>query len=112
MDPQALFFVFIAVWAVLGIGGAMFFTRSRDAALKRRLYPVFLIGAALVFAGFVIAVTKGAGIGPVLMIPILIVIVALNLRQTKFCDACGRTVRGSSPTALPKFCLHCGAPLP
>jgi hypothetical protein len=108
--PDSVFLPFIVVWIAIGLAGALFFWRSRDTALKRRVYPVFLIGSALVFLAFIFFGTR-IGSGGLIAIPIVVLGVAMNLRQVRFCDACGRMVRGSNPLAPPKFCPGCGAPL-
>jgi hypothetical protein len=101
---------FILVWVALAIAGGVFFMTNRDAALKRRVYPAFMIGAALLFLAFI---TFGARMGSTVLIaiPFVALVVVMNLRQVRFCDACGRTVQGSNPLVPPKFCPGCGAPL-
>ena len=109
-DPQRAFLPYVFVWIAVALGGGLFFMRNRDAALKRRIYPPYLIGTALLFLAFI---TVGARMGSTVLIaiPFLALAVVMNLRQVRFCDACGRTVQGSNPIVPPKFCPGCGASL-
>jgi rRNA maturation endonuclease Nob1 len=43
------------------------------------------------------------------MVPAIALITFLNLRKTKFCDACGRTLYPKSFFTPTPFCPHCGA---
>jgi hypothetical protein len=109
-DPQAAFWPFIVVWVTLGISGFFFFTRSRDVDLKRRLYPVYVIAAAVLFGAFILFTAKHWTV-PLAMIPLLVVIVMINLRSVRFCGSCGRMTRSSWPIRRPTYCDACGASL-
>ena len=108
MDPRNAW-PFFLVWVALAIGSAVFFMRRGNVELKRRLYPAITIGAAVLIAAFSLLTMKDT-IAPLIMIPFLALIVTLNLRNVRFCGACGRTVR-SSAFHRPKFCDACGSPL-
>ena len=102
--------VFFAFWIVLGIGGATFFLFSDDAALKRKVWRLYVISAGVLFAGFLVL----SGAPPeflIIAIPAMILITFLNMRSTRFCDACGKTLFNQSPFFVPRFCSRCGARL-
>ena len=109
MDTQAAFWTFFALWVTIGIIAAVFFMRPGNGELKSRVYPVFTIGTAILFAAFVLFMSMGSSM-PLFMIPVLVLIVALNLRGVRFCRSCGRMIRSSS-FQRPKFCDACGASL-
>ena len=42
----------------------------------------------------------------------IVLITFLNVKLTRFCDACGETVQARRAFVPAKFCPKCGAPLP
>jgi hypothetical protein len=101
--PPALFFVFV----VLAGTGSFFFILSRNAPLKRRLWPAWMVLVALGFLAFAWGIA-GPAMPLILLVPIAL-ITFLNLRNMRFCDACGRTVFNAGPFSRAKFCPACGA---
>lgn len=102
--------VFFGFWAVLGLCSAGFFRLNKNARLKRKVWPPFVIVTGVLFIGFVWAISKRAEILYVL-IPAVALISMLNLRVVQFCDACGATLRSPNPFRRPAFCSKCGAGL-
>ena len=100
--------VLFGIWILLGIGGALFFYGSENAALKRKLYPLFLLLITAVFLGFTFFLQ---GSLPLFLTVAVVVIGFMNLRMTRFCDACGRMVVSRAFFVAPKFCQGCGAKL-
>jgi hypothetical protein len=106
-DP-ALFSAFMFVWVGMGFVGFFVFYRSRNAALKERWHRSFVLGSAVVFA--VWALLTGLPASMLLfLVPALALVSWLNLRNTRFCHACGRTVVTAEFWLRPGFCPHCGA---
>ncbi|MCU6434368.1 hypothetical protein LPB67_11350 [Undibacterium sp. Jales W-56] len=105
---QQVFPVFLVIWALLGGSGAAFFFFNRNAALKRKVLPFFVVLAGLLFLGFIFY-TDASTESLYLAVPMVTLITFLNIRTIRFCDACGRTERSQSPFSLPKFCSKCGA---
>lgn len=109
-NPDRVFPVFVAVWAILMVASMYLFYFSRDVARKRRLFKPFAVGTGVLFLGFVwsmgfpIFVLAG-------MTPVIVLIIWLNLRMIRFCDACGKTIMQHLPFSSPKYCSNCGAPL-
>jgi hypothetical protein len=100
--------VFFVFWALLGIGGAIFFYGNRDADLKRTLWPYFTVLVGISFLGFTWYTQGSVPLPFVVLIPVIIFI---NIRMTRFCDSCGRTVVSRNFFASAKFCQGCGAEL-
>jgi len=67
------------------------FFLGKNAALKRKLWPPFVIGTGLLFVFFVYLMGFGDQ-AMYMMVPAVILITFLNLRATKFCDSCGKTI--------------------
>lgn len=107
--PAAVIPVFIAVWAALAVGGVWFFALNKDAARKRLYFPRFAIGAGVLF-GLVIAVMAPLP-AILLFVPFIAFITWLNLRMTRFCDGCGRTLINQAWWARMNFCPYCGKKL-
>jgi|SRR6516162_2844277 hypothetical protein len=104
------FQLFIGVWAVLGLGSMAFFYFNKNAALKRRVLPPFVIFTSILFLGFVWMTGAPAQVFYV-FIPAVALIAFINIRNTKFCDSCGRQNYGFNLFSPAKFCSKCGAPL-
>lgn len=92
------------------VAGFVFFTFSRNARLKRRVWPFFnlLDGALLLAIAEGMAMPKSWFYG---FIPIVTLIVFLTMRSRRFCDACGRTLRHQGILRPAAVCLRCGAPM-
>jgi len=106
-----VFVGFIAVWIALGLGlaGLMYF--NRDAAFKHRIFPPIAIGLNALFLVFIILPGGPRTVLPFL-VPMIVLITFLNVKFTKFCDACGETVYQTRKSLRPaEFCPKCGAPL-
>jgi hypothetical protein len=111
-QAERVFPIFLGVWIVLGVFSVAFFFFNQNAALKRKVHQPFVIGIGVLFVGFV--VLMGFPLDTFfffVMVPAVALITFLNLRNTKFCDSCGKTLISQNPFARPKFCSKCGANL-
>ena len=109
-QAQQVFPIFIGVWILLGAGFGAFFLLNNNAALKRTMFPPFVIGVNILFLGFI--ALMGFPLKVLLVMgPVVAVIAFLNLRATKFCDACGKTLMNQNPFSPAKYCSRCGAEL-
>ncbi|KUM02873.1 hypothetical protein KIF53_21395 [Chromobacterium subtsugae] len=109
-SPSAFNTIFMTVWIAMAIGGLAFSTLSRNAKLKRKVSRIVMIAAPLLFCLF--AWHQGAQASEfAIFLPFLALITFLNLRNTRFCDACGAT-QHSRGFSRPRHCSQCGASLP
>jgi hypothetical protein len=110
--PPPEFVAFMVVWVLLGLVSFLFFHFNRNASLKRRVWPAFIVAVGVIFGGFVYY-TMGRQQPQVLylMVPALILISFLNIRMTRFCDSCGKTLHRQPLFSRTQFCPHCGAEL-
>lgn len=99
--------IFFVCWLLLGIGSAIFL-RSATYEIKKRWYPRFTIAAGVVFLGFI--ALSGAGPFLVIAVPAVTLITYLNIRSTRFCPKCGKTLYQQG-WSRPNFCSKCGANL-
>ena len=111
LGEKNAFFTFAIVWVILGISSFLFFHLNRDAALKRRIFPIFVISVGVVFGCFVAYMSRGYLQVLFVAIPMISLITFLNLRKTRFCDACGRTLYQQPIFSRSQFCPRCGAQL-
>jgi hypothetical protein len=109
-NPEQVFPVFAGVWVVLGLLSAGFFFLNKNARLKRKAWPPFVIVTGVLFAGFVWAMGFPTQV-MLFVAPALVLITLLNLRAVQFCDSCGTTLMSQNPLSKPKFCSKCGASL-
>ena len=109
-SPDTVFPIFLGTWIVLGIISFVIFFLGKNAQLKRKLWPPFVIGAGVLFAVFV--TLMGFPLDTFyIMGPALILITYLNLTRTKFCDSCGKTIINQNFFAKPEYCTKCGEKL-
>jgi len=109
-NPAQVFPVFIGVWVVLGVFSAAFFFLSKNAPLKPRVWPPFIVIVGLLFAGFTVAMGAPSQ-ALLIMAPAVVLITYLNLRAVQFCNLCAATIMSQNPFAKPAFCSKCGAKL-
>ena len=110
--PPPEFLVFMVVWVCLGLGSFLFFHFNRNTALKRQVWPVFIIAIGLMFGGFVyLMMGRQQPQVLYLMGPAIFLISFLNIRTTRFCDSCGKTLYRQPIFTRTQFCPHCGAQL-
>jgi hypothetical protein len=109
-NPDVVFPIFFGTWVVLGVIGFVIFSLGKDAKLKRKLWPPFVIGTALLFAFFV-SLMGFPAFTFIFMGPMLVLIVYLQLKNTKFCDNCGKTIMNQNFFSKPKYCFKCGEKL-
>ncbi len=114
---KVIFACFIGTWIVLGIIAFSFFHLGKDAALKRKWFPRFVILVAVLFVLFSSALTalSSPSLGDmkllVVVLPVISLITYLNIKLTKFCGKCGATLYPQSFLTPSKFCPKCGAEL-
>jgi hypothetical protein len=110
-EAANIFPIFFGTWIVLGLSSFAFFHFSKDAALKRKVLPVMSVSTGILFLGF-IWLMGVRGEAMYLAVPAVILISLMNLRVTKFCDSCGRTLFNQNPFSKTEFCPKCGSKLP
>jgi len=107
--------IYFALWLILG-GGGWFYVKTRPtAALKRIWWKRWGIG----FTAFVILymdamIFLSNGYVPALVMLIVIapfgaLISWLNIRNTNFCDACGKRSRSGNIFGKMTHCSYCGS---
>ena len=97
--------VLALAYAAVNVGAMLFFLTHRDAGLKRRLYPGWLVanGAALTLAWAL----RGASLATVGIPLVIAVAAAASLRTARFCDHCGRMAPSRGITRA-RACPGCG----
>jgi len=112
MVPQqasARFHIFFVAWIVLMLVGAVLSRGIKDPRLKQTLWPIWTLFIAAAFLGFTFYTQGYVSFWPV--IPVLF-IAYLNIKNQKYCLACGKSQFNRNPFQPASFCSHCGAPLP
>jgi membrane protein CcdC involved in cytochrome C biogenesis len=108
-QAERVFPIFFGVWVVLGIFSASFFFLNGNAALKRKVWPPFVVGTGLLFLFFIWLMGMQSEI--LFAAPFVIIITLINIKSVKFCSSCGKTIMNHNPFAPPKYCSKCGAAL-
>ena len=110
-DKQQVFQAFFAFWIVLGVSSFLFFQLNRDSKLKKRVLPFFVVGVGVIFGTFAAWMSDWQPFVLAFFLPMVALITVLNLRTTKFCPSCGRTLYRQPVFAKASFCSHCGSSL-
>jgi len=105
------FFIFFTVWVILGILDSMFFVLNKNSKLKKRLHPWIVLGTAVLFIAFVIWISGFEIHLFTLLIIATTVMMFLNIKLTRFCDSCGKTLFPNLISWKIEFCPKCGAKL-
>jgi hypothetical protein len=106
----------IGRYLCLAVPALVFFSRNRDARLKRRVFRI-LLPIAWVWCQLFILLTAWPHVEAlVLLVPATVLIFWLWGRNTKFCDACGAVTTGSNWfynwSGFVRDCPKCGVPFP
>jgi hypothetical protein len=111
MNPgQDTFYWFTGIGLVLGLIWIWIFQISNDIERKQRLLRPFMYGGAVLFAAFTMYVTRDLK-ATLIVIPAVILVTWLNLRNIKVCGACGKLLHNRALFSRMEFCSKCGAPL-
>jgi len=109
-EHPAITAAFIGAWTALPIVGLWVTYLDRKVARKKRLLPLFIVSAGIIFVLFSLALTRDLGI-MLFIVPAVALITFLNLRQFKVCPVCGRTIHSGMWFAKAEYCSKCGARL-
>lgn len=101
------FFLFLLVLGVTSIWNYFYF-RRKSPAVKQKWLPLQAIGGAVFFVVFMLV--AGFPLRMLLFaVPALSLITYLNLRFTKVCPNCGRTIYNNRWWLQPiEHCPYCG----
>jgi hypothetical protein len=110
-EADQVFPYFFATWVVLGLISFAFFQFNKDADLKRKVWPVVVVGTGVLFVTFVWLMGFRGG-EMYVVVPAITLITALNLRAVKFCDSCGATLYYGNLFVKMEYCPKCGSKLP
>jgi len=107
---------FTGIWVIIGIAGFLLFHRGNNVTFKRRWFPWYIVVIGMLFAGFALFTTvsvwkDGKAPSALVVSSIIALIGYLNIRITKFCGNCGRTVAPFGGLTPPKYCPKCGRPM-
>ncbi len=119
VDPASgvVFACFLVTWIVLGIGGFLLFYAGKDIPFKRKWFPRFVALTGFLFIAFATGFRLPSSQSLetlIFIVPATCLISYLNIKLTKFCDACGATIAPGNARNLfapAKFCPDCGAAL-
>jgi hypothetical protein len=108
VTPEQVWPVFAGTWVVLIAASFLtFYPTSVSAALKKRLWPIFIVGVGVLFVFFSWLMGEG-GTQFLIIIPAVVLISALNMVTVRFCPSCNAMQRSNTLFSTPKFCQKCG----
>ena len=106
----ALWICFFILWVAVGLVNYLYFRGSTDGGRKRRIHRWMV---AAYGTTYFLLIALSIGPSPVLLFfgAFIALIIYLNIRNTTFCDACGRTVYNHMWLGKADYCAKCGAKL-
>lgn len=108
MSSSGSYNVFLVIWIILGIVSTAFLFGSKNAALKRKIHPVLVVGASALFGVFALSRLDFSQPFSWFFMAMLVLITVMNWRGIKFCLACGATNRSQNPFSPTVHCSKCG----
>lgn len=109
MKPE-IFPIFFVFWIALAVAGFFLFYANKNVRFKKKYFPWYVIFSSILFLSF--TVKMGTPLETLFFIvPVLALITFLNIRATKFCDHCGRTIINQMWFTKAEYCAKCGARL-
>jgi hypothetical protein len=106
-DAQEVFPIFFGTWVALGILGSYLFIIRNDYEFKVKYFKYFVILVGVLFIGFAAAMAPPPEVFLV-MVPLVILFTIVNIKCTRFCRNCGKTINAFYFAA---FCPKCGKKL-
>lgn len=110
MNRETAFGYFEVLWISIGVASVLYLVLSRNAAQKRAVFPWIVVGSGLLFALFALW-HMGDASAALLVVPGVLLITWLNIRNTHFCASCGRTVYDRWLFSRMIGCPRCGTPI-
>lgn len=109
-NTDKIFPFFIGTWIALGILLFYLFFIKNDYDFKVKYFKYFVILTGLLFIGFNFLMKAPLQVF-IIMIPMIILISFLNIKYTRFCKNCGKTIIDILPFSKIKYCTKCGKEL-
>jgi hypothetical protein len=105
-----LWIVWFAGCILIGVAGVFYLRTNPNASLKRQFHRWWTIGCG---AGFFLLILLSLGFSLTLLFfgAAIAVIAYVNIRNTTFCDACGKATNHLWVRKI-EYCARCGAKLP
>jgi len=100
---------FLVVVGLIGASTPLFFHLNRNAALKRKMWPVVVVLGGTLTIGFAYYLMGVQQQVLYFTVPVVTLVCFLNIRGTRFCDSCGRTLYRQPMAPQFRICPHCGA---
>jgi hypothetical protein len=107
-----LWVIWFGSFVVIGLISIPYFRSSyTNVNLKRQFHRWWTIGyGATMF--LLIALSIDASLALLLFGPVIALIIYLNIRNTTFCESCGKSVYNHFLATKPEYCARCGERLP
>ncbi len=109
-NAGTIFPIFFGTWVVLGILSFYLFFIRNDYEFKVKYFKYFVFLVGILFLGFIIAMSPPRQVY-FMFVPAVALITFLNIRLTRFCKNCGKTIINNMPFSRIDFCPKCGSKL-
>ncbi len=113
-DPAALiFFAYFIIWAILAVGSWLHVRSRPNSQEKKKWFDRWCIIGGVFVTGSIclILVVWKEYLGIPLFFAVGVAITVLNVRNTYFCDACGKRAFSQNWFSKAFYCPHCGTQL-
>jgi hypothetical protein len=107
-----LLIIFFASWAIVRLIGWLYFLGNKNIDLKRRFNKWTVIVYAIMFFFLVAPGSESPPFVLLFVAAAIALVVFLNLRNTIYCNDCGKVYYHQGWFNRVKYCAKCGAKLP
>ena len=105
-----LWIIWLVSSVLISLGSFVYFRMYPDIDLKRRFHRWFTIAYGTSFF-LLIVLSEGASPISLLFGTVVVIVTYLNIRNTVFCDACGKATYNHAWFRKAEYCAKCGARL-
>ena len=110
MNRDIIFPIFFIFWIALGVAGSILFYFNKNVHFKKKYFRWYVILAGVLFTLFV-GIGESWQVVLFFILPSVSLITFLNIKNTTFCDNCGRTIFNNAWFSKAEYCAKCGAKL-
>jgi hypothetical protein len=108
-----VFLIFFVSWVIWHVAAYVLVYRGRSVPFRRVWHVRSALLSATAFLAFLFYIVSMGFPKSVLgmFVPAVIIITFINIRNTRFCDMCGKQNFEMNPFHPPTVCKHCRRPL-
>ena len=106
MESVEVFEILFVIFSVLIVCNVVFFRFGSNYKFKKKFFIPFTVSFSVTILLFFYMLALPGKVY-YLIVPVVGFLLFMDIKQTKFCANCGKTVRSLIPFVKPKTCSRC-----